>query len=266
MIASLAMVVGIGLFDYYEGQQISSSAFYVVPALLAGWYVGMAPGVLVCILSTISFYLTEVLWGATEVHPLAAAWNTIVPLLFLLLLVGLAALLKAALIREEELSRTDPLTGLYNRRYFAELAGAEIRRADRYPHPVSLAYMDIDDFKSINDTRGHAAGDELLRTVADILSGALRRTDTIGRMGGDEFAVLLPDGGPEASEMVVKKLHESLTDGMRAEGFPVTVSIGLVTFMKPPGSFDEMLGEADRVMYEVKRAGKNSVESETLGS
>jgi diguanylate cyclase (GGDEF)-like protein len=260
------MIIGIGLFDYYAGKQISSSAFYIVPVLIVGWFVGTAPGVLVSTLSAISLYLTEVLWGATKVQPLAAAWNTIVPLLFLLLLVGLTALLKAALIREEKLSRTDPLTGLYNRRYFGELAGAEIRRADRYPHPVSLAYMDIDDFKSINDTRGHAAGDELLRTVADILSGALRRTDTVGRMGGDEFAVILPDGGPEASEMVVNKLHESLCDGMRASGFPVSVSIGLVTFMKPPGSFDEMLGKADKVMYEVKRAGKNSIKSEILGS
>jgi diguanylate cyclase (GGDEF)-like protein len=264
LIAAFALVLGVFIFDYYLGQDISAAIFYIVPVALAGWYVGAWAGVSVSAISALSLYLADILWGATRFHPLAAAWNTIVLLGFFLLFVALLNLLKQALAREEVLSRTDPLTGLYNRRYFRELAEAEIARSLRYPHPITVAYVDLDNFKSINDNYGHDAGDELLKLSASVLRGGLRGTDVVARLGGDEFVFMLPEGEPGAGVQVVLKLRGTFREAMKDTGWPVSMSIGLVTFARPPDSVDEMLKWADSLMYEVKREGKDDVKMEVV--
>ena len=160
------------------------------------------------------------------------------------------------------MTKTDFLTGLANRRSFIESAQSEINRARRYENSFTVAYLDLDDFKSINDTYGHLIGDTLLRTVADTIRNNLRITDISARLGGDEFAVLFPDTDSEQSEIVINKMHDRLLDTMKENNWPVTFSIGAVTFVEPPQSVDEVIKKADDFMYSAKKDGKNRINRE----
>jgi diguanylate cyclase (GGDEF)-like protein len=265
VVTAVALVVGIFAFDYFAGQDITAALFYLVPIAMVAWYVGSAEGVLLSAVSAAGLYLADILWGETRFHPLAATWNSLVPLGFFLLFVALLGLLRRSRARAEVLSRTDPLTGLFNKRYFRELADAEIARARRYPHPISVAYIDLDDFKAVNDEHGHDRGDELLKLSAALLRSGLRSTDVVARLGGDEFVVMLPEGEAGAGVQVVLKLRGTFREAMKDAGWPVSMSIGLVTFVRPPDSVDEMLKWADSLMYEVKREGKDDVKMEVVG-
>ena len=110
------------------------------------------------------------------------------------------------------MSRADPLTGCLNRRGFEERFDAELSRAARTGRPLGLIMLDLDHFKEINDTRGHAAGDDVLRWAVDVMNDALRPMDTVGRVGGDEFAVVVPGAGPDDSAAVARRLQDALAD------------------------------------------------------
>ncbi len=167
--------------------------------------------------------------------------------------------LKTLLANEQELSRVDPLTMVPNRRGFYESLEKERVRTVRYHRPVTLGYINVDNFKKMNDTFGHTMGDELLVAVAAAVRTNLRISDVVARLGGDEFAVLLPETDAIGSERVLKKLRLKLLDAMRERGWDVTFSIGAVTFLDPPASLDILVRMADETMYAIKARGKNDV-------
>lgn len=164
-----------------------------------------------------------------------------------------AASLVARAATERELALTDPLTGLGNRRFFQEIAQIELHRSRRYQRPLSLAYVDVDRFKQVNDTQGHDAGDALLQLIARETLSALRTSDVVARVGGDEFAMLLPETPLEGAEIALEKLRERLLSASRASGCDVGFSIGVVGCDGGESSFDELLKAADAVMYAAKR-------------
>ena len=170
---------------------------------------------------------------------------------------------------EQELRRmatTDPLTGLWNRRRFMELSETELSRLRRYGRPVSVLMLDIDHFKAVNDTHGHAAGDEALCQLADICRSTLRETDHLGRLGGEEFAALLPETGLDEAADVAERLRQRLA----ASAFPlscgitlrITVSIGVASCADDDTAIDRALGRADRALYRAKNSGRNRVATE----
>jgi diguanylate cyclase (GGDEF)-like protein len=167
--------------------------------------------------------------------------------------------LKTLLANEQELSRVDPLTMVFNRRGFYESLEKERVRTVRYHRPVTLGYIDVDNFKKMNDTYGHTMGDELLIAVAAAVRTNLRTSDVVARLGGDEFAVLLPETDAIGSEQVLKKLRLKLLAATRERGWDVTFSIGAVTFLDPPDSVDVLVRLADETMYSVKARGKDNV-------
>jgi diguanylate cyclase (GGDEF)-like protein len=167
--------------------------------------------------------------------------------------------------REKELARTDMLTGLANRRAFYEALQAERARTARYGRPMTLVYLDLDNFKRVNDTLGHAVGDDLLACVADLLRRTLRASDTVGRLGGDEFALLLPETTAQAAEALLQKLGSVLMDTMQAKQWPVTFSMGAAAFLDNPASVEEMIRTADELMYSVKKSGKNRISVALMG-
>ena len=173
--------------------------------------------------------------------------------------VTLLITLKRRLSDEAAFVATDALTGLMNRGSFIARLDAELARAARYGRAFTLAYVDLDNFKAVNDLEGHDTGDELLRRVADALQSSTRQTDVIGRLGGDEFAVVLPETAGGATGSMLEDLRQRLIRAMAQGGWPVTFSIGAVTFETPIETSREALRVADAAMYEVKRSGKDGI-------
>lgn len=163
------------------------------------------------------------------------------------------------LILEEALADTDPLTGLPNRRFFQEQLEREYARINRYPEPLTIAYLDLDNFKYVNDSMGHDIGDELLIIVSQTLASSIRSSDFAARLGGDEFAVMLPMLESESALPLLKKLQDELLDKMKSKKWPVTFSIGVVTYNEVMESSRDMIKKVDDLMYAVKKSGKNNV-------
>lgn len=162
----------------------------------------------------------------------------------------------------EESNRSDGLTGLYNRKFFDEQITQEIVNARRYNWPLTLAMIDVDHFKSINDTYGHSTGDEVLRSLAARLKGMLRATDTLCRYGGEEFTLILPHIGLEHSSILLDRLRKAIetmgVDLDQTTKVSVTISIGFAELQDglAPG---QLVRRADEALYNAKRAGRNRV-------
>ncbi len=161
-------------------------------------------------------------------------------------------------MREHKRATHDVLTGLINRRAFVEAGATESARARRYRHSLAVAFLDLDNFKQLNDTHGHQTGDNALRAAALAATGALRNSDIVARLGGDEFAILLPETGFAAAQEVGEKLSKAV-NGALSIFPPVACSIGVACFEKSDRQFSEMLQAADELMYEVKANCKGSV-------
>lgn len=158
----------------------------------------------------------------------------------------------------------DGLTELHNHRFFHETLATEVSRSRRHGHSFSLVFMDIDAFKTYNDTHGHLKGDVLLRTVGEILKDNLRKGDTAARYGGDEFILLLPETGKEAGHVVAEKIRNAIEShsfyGREVQsGGKVTVSVGVASFPSDAGDAESLLRKADKALYESKSRGRNTV-------
>ena len=172
---------------------------------------------------------------------------------------------KKALEKEKNLARVDSLTGVANSRYFFDLAEKEIERSRRYRHPLTLLYLDCDNFKNLNDNFGHQIGNRLLHLLATILQNNTRTTDIVARLGGDEFAILMPETGEQIVPQAIQRLHTRLVDALRKKGWPVTLSMGAAIYLHPPASADELIKSADRLMLQAKSEGKNRVRYKIFG-
>jgi diguanylate cyclase (GGDEF)-like protein len=252
------VVGGIGIVDYLTGYEVSVSEFYIAPVALAAWYAGRSAGVGIAVLSCISWFLADALAGLTYEHPAAQAWNLLVRFGYFVLNVFLVAALRASLFHQRHLATTDSLTGVFTRRAFEERLEHDLLLARRKGSPLTLAFVDLDDFKALNDTRGHGIGDQALRATAQAMKGATRRSDTVARLGGDEFAFVLPDTGRPSAQEVVARLRHDLRRSLDAIAPQLTCSVGVITFEEIPRDAAEALRNADALMYEAKRQGKDS--------
>jgi diguanylate cyclase (GGDEF)-like protein/PAS domain S-box-containing protein len=157
---------------------------------------------------------------------------------------------------------TDELTGVSNRRYFLELASRELKRAVRLNHPLAIAIIDIDHFKTVNDIYGHAAGDQALLTIAKICQKNIREIDVFARMGGDEFALLLPETKHDQAYAIVERIRltlESLTMDIAGKTVTITISSGISILKSKDESLDILLSQADKALYKAKESGRNRV-------
>jgi diguanylate cyclase (GGDEF)-like protein len=168
---------------------------------------------------------------------------------------------RAHYLEAERLASIDWLTGLDNRRSLEFITAREIARHKRYGGVFSFALVDLDNFKELNDTRGHAMGDAALKILAEVLRNHTRESDTVARLGGDEFAILMPNTQSTDSTLLCEQLAAKVARQMTAATFPLTVSIGCATFDQTPATTAEVFEQADKAMYSAKASGKARVVS-----
>jgi diguanylate cyclase (GGDEF)-like protein len=252
-------VVAIAYLDYVTGIELRVFPLYFVPVLAVSLRFGRGPG-------GARAAACAAAWGFARRVPGQPIHDSAVEVANLFVMTtafAVVALLGAAqrgwLERERTLSRTDGLTGLLNGRGFYEAAAVELARSSRYQHPLTIAYLDLDDFKALNDRFGHARGDAVLVAVARATRRACRSTDLVARLGGDEFVVLFPETGREAAEAALVKLRSRVQEAASGHGHPMTASVGSVSFAAPPAEVEVLVHEADRAMYAVKTGGKNAL-------
>ena len=253
---AISSVVVIGALDYLTGYQISFAVFYLIPVTIAAWYATREWGLVLAFGASLAWYVAEIAAGYPYLHGLIPIWNAFVRLVFFAIIALLLSALRSRLNAETQLAKTDALTGLSNSRAFRDRLEHDWGLMKRCGTPLSLMYIDLDNFKSVNDTHGHGTGDRLLRHVANELEKSVRRTDMVARLGGDEFGLILPATDLEGVQSLTQKLGRTFRE-MDDDGKTVTCSIGAVVFNEHPESTDEAVSAADRLMYAAKVRGKN---------
>lgn len=263
---SLGMVslLLIAAIDYATGFTLRLTVLYLVPLLIFTWVTGRWFGIFLSVVACTSWTFIDVS-GRYHGDPSLLFWDWGTVLLgFIVLVSGLSALRKA-LENAHFRSRKDALTGLVNKGGFYQVVGAELEVCRRYQRTLSIAYIDCDNFKQVNDKFGHHIGDNLLRVISETMVRKLRSSDLPGRLGGDEFAVMLPETNAEACRMVIEMLQQRLLHEMKEHDWPVTFSIGIATFTKMPPSIEDMIRQADKLMYAAKNTSKGAIKQEVFG-
>ena len=261
-VSGLSGIALLGWLDYLSGHELGFSLFYLAPISFVTWHAGRYYGLAMAVISATVWLIADLHSGHVYSHPAILIWNTFIRAGFFVIVTLLLSALRRALQAEQALARTDYLTGAANKRFFFELAEKERLRSQRSKHPLSLAYIDLDNFKWVNDNLGHGAGDNVLKSVAHCLQQNLRQTDTVTRLGGDEFALLLPETDATAAQQIASKLQKQLLEQMSKQQWPVTFSIGVVSFRELPPSIELMIKSTDELMYAVKLSGKNNIRVE----
>ncbi len=254
-----SLVLAIGAVDYVTGYELSLSVFYLVPVSLLAWTAGRWSGLAGALLSAALWTTADHFAGQTYSSLFFVFWHAATRAAGLCAVALLFAALRGSMDKEKALARIDYLTGAANIRSFLEILRSEVDRSRRYKRPFTLAYIDLDNFKTVNDSFGHGTGDLLLQTVVSVIKSRLRSTDIVARVGGDEFCLLLPEADQKAASAVITKMRDGLLLEAGRRGWPVTVSIGVLTSRDTALGVDELLKEVDDLMYASKMKGKNSV-------
>lgn len=251
------MVGIIGILDHITGYEFSFSVFYVIPVSLAVWSLGLRVGTLFSLLSAVVWVTADKMSGNVYSHGIIPFWNGFVHLLFLLIISYLLNIVRNNYTTMKHLSDTDSLTGVMNGRGFEKAMRDIFPTASRLNHILSIAFIDLDNFKSVNDRFGHSTGDKLLTDLAELMKRSIRQSDIVARMGGDEFVILLMDTDYDTSDRIMTRIKNETELLMKENGWPVTFSAGMITFKSDLSTSDNLIKLADEIMYEVKNSSKN---------
>ena len=264
-VAALGGIAVIYAVDFLTGTEYRVFPLYFMPLSVAAWYLGRSGALVAAVLCAFSWLVSNYLAGLRFSTPAVWVVNFLMQGTSFVVVGMLIATVRNALALAAELSRTDSLTSLFNSRAFYEEAQLILARGRRYGHGVTLAYIDLDNFKAVNDTLGHHGDDDVIRRTADLIRQCTRMGDVSARLGGDEFVVLLPETGPEGAQALFERLRSLLAETFGESPCPVTASVGAVSFTAPPRDVEELVRRADAAMYAAKSAGKNRVGLQVVG-
>jgi len=257
------IIIGIlGIIDTLTGKELDFSLFYVIPILIVTWHTGLGLGIVFSLISALVWLLSDVLSGNVTLLSIYA-WNTLTRLGFFLTIAFLLSRLLTVLEHEREIAHKDYLTGALNSLFFYNVLQMEINRSLRYKNLFTIAYIDLDNIKTVNDEFGHATGDEVLCFVVNQIKNSLRKVDVVARLGGDEFALLMPETNQKSAQVVLSKLQHNILAGMQKNNWPVTLSIGVLTCFDTPPTANEAIKIVDDLMYSVKKSSKNNIKYAT---
>jgi diguanylate cyclase (GGDEF)-like protein len=259
-LSCVALIIFFGAVDALTGDELSFAIFYLVPISLAAWYSTGGSTAFVSILAAFVWMAVEYTTNEPYSQQWILLWNSSVRLLFFFIVAYLVRQLRSHVESQQKLARTDTLTGLLNRSGFIERSEPLVNSASRYGLSLAIGYIDLDGFKNINDTLGHSYGDEVLKTIGEVLKISSRESDIAGRIGGDEFAVLLPNTDLAGAGVFFEKLQVQILSDVKKNGWSqLGVSIGAIVFEKGPPSLRDALIVADRLMYRAKKSNGTSV-------
>ncbi len=263
---SILVIALFGYLDYTTGPDFGFSLFYLVPVMVSAWSAGPIAGATAACLAGVTWFLADVPWHGLNAISL---WNAATRLAMYVVIAALMARVRSdrdalsnlnielrhLLEREQQLARTDPLTGLPNARAFFDALQRAIESSRRSGNVFSLAYLDLNDFKSINDRFGHPTGDRVLKVVADHLAAAVRKGDLVARLGGDEFTILFSDADPVRLGSACERIQRDIAGVSRDyPGTRLGVSIGVAQAGPDTTDAADAVRRADEAMYRTKRA------------
>ncbi len=252
--------------DLITPPQLDLTFAYALIVLLATWNMGVSAGIVfAAVASGMQYRVLSEFWVGSSG---SLFWYIL--LLNRVFTFGVTVALTGALRRMfdivQERSLRDALTNAVNASHFLVLLNAEIARSARSSLPFTLAYLDCDNFKSVNTEHGHLKGDAVLRAVVDTARKSVRGIDTVARLGGDEFAIIFPETDKPNAMRVLDRLQSNLRTAMRELGVQTSVSIGALTVRAPAATANDVLTAGDELMFKAKRLGKDRVVHETLGA
>lgn len=263
LIALIAVII-ISIADYFTGYKLSFSIFYLIPILMIVWFRGAWKAMIIAIIGSVAWFYVDIASGHSYSYPLILLWNVVLKIILFTIIAILFGKAKKEIELEKKLSRLDILTGLDNKRFFMEKAKNEKNRSLRFKRPFTIAYMDIDNFKQLNDVFGHGKGDILLQDLGKIIKKNIRTYDIAARLGGDEFVILFPETDKKQAQEAVNKIKTCVEEVLRKHMDSLTLSIGVVTVTESTHNIEGILKIADDLMYSVKNNSKNGIEYETL--
>jgi diguanylate cyclase (GGDEF)-like protein len=267
LLLGVALIAAIAWLDAVTGPKVALNVFYLLPVMLVAWATASTGYGLLAVLATFLVGPLEAYHNGFAFYSLPVAlWNAGMRAAVFCIVLLLLAELRRLVARLREQSFSDELTGVANRRAFMLTAAREIERSRRYRHQLSLAYLDIDDFKAVNDREGHTAGDRVLIVLAGAARAAARSVDVVARLGGDEFVVLMPETDGDAALPLADRLREVCSGAVGTGPERITCSVGVVTYAQPPKDVEELLASADALMYEAKAAGGDDVRQATVAA
>ncbi len=258
----IAGTIAIGMIDYITGYEVRIFPLYFLPIALVAWRLSWPFALALSALSSLTWAAANILSGKDYSSPFIWPINMVSQLVAFGTVGVLVSDLHRRLRSEKDLSRKDQLTSLLNSRAFYEQGDMLLAFAHRSNRPVTFVYMDLDNFKAVNDELGHLEGDRALMAVAGVLSGHFRSNDLIARFGGDEFAMLLFDTGQEEAHTSLDRVRDLMAAAMKNNGWPITLSMGAVTYLRMPQTLKEAIHQADSLMFRGKSEGKNQVRIE----
>ncbi len=261
---ALVAVAGFTLLDYLSGPHVGFGVFYTLVVMGATFHAGWVAGAIAAILSSGAGLSARIFYSQGDVTAAAALWNLGNELAVFASLVVVLHHGRSLLDKLAAQSRMDLLTGALNTRGVLESFERERARAIRGALPLSLAFIDLDGMKNVNDELGHAEGDEMLRTLSSSVLSSIRGSDVFGRVGGDEFALILPDTDEQDAVKAIQRLRSVINRRTHDRGPYISVSVGVVTFRRDPPTAVDALRAADALMYVAKRAGGNRVAGRVL--
>ena len=268
VLLSMLLCIAVLFFDIFSPLGVAAGVPYVAIVLVG--LIAQKPrfilvlAIIVSVLTVAGYYLSPI--GVTNndvvlvnrALALFVIWSTAIVSYFHLKM----------LAELEPMATTDQLTGLFNRHYFSSELVKQINTWRRYQRPLSILILDIDYFKKVNDAHGHIAGDYVLRALAKICQNAVRDIDTVARIGGEEFAILLPstavNGAMQTAERI-RKETESFSFKYEDTRFRVTVSLGVAELTDESWSITEFMKAADEMLYKAKNAGRNRCVAKNIG-
>ncbi len=263
-LTGILLILLIDMVDYITDPLLDFSLFYLTPVLFCTWFGGRRMGSFMAGISAISWLFTELLGGTMQESYLPYYyWDCFTRLSFYWVVAQLLASLRERLRAQRSLARTDSVTGSANALYFRELLERETQRFARYKSPFTLVYFDLDNFKQINDTLGHATGDEVLKTIVSVSQTHLRSADIVARLGGDEFGVLMLETNGDQAKQAMKRLQHALLASMASHQWGVTFSMGGISCVEQSTDVLTLIQLADALMYQVKHTGKNGLKHMT---